>query len=83
MAPQVGARLSFQSWRRHTTRSAAALEAAVVWSEQTEENLGCSSDIARPPVKITQTGASVLVQEKRATRTGQERVKGWLVGSHT
>lgn len=42
------------------TLSAAAQEAAGVWSEQTEENPGRSSDIARPPVEITQTEASVM-----------------------
>lgn len=36
-------------WGRKT-RSAAAPEAAEVWSEPTEGNLGCSSGIARQPV---------------------------------
>lgn len=32
-----------------------APEAAVVWSEPTEENPGCFSDIARQPVEDTRT----------------------------
>lgn len=36
-------------WGRKT-RSAAALEAAEVWSERPEGNLGCSSGIAHQPV---------------------------------
>lgn len=50
--PRAGARqvplMPSSHWGRKT-RSAAALEAAVIWSELTEESPGCSSGIARQP----------------------------------
>lgn len=43
-----GPRMPSSHWGRKT-RSGVALEAAVIWFEQTVESPGCSSGIARQP----------------------------------
>lgn len=60
-------------WGRKT-RSAAALGAAVIWSELTEESPGCSSGIARQP-NGTQTHTESK-QRYRGLRDAKRRQSG-------
>lgn len=75
VVPQAGAwrvpQMPSSHWGRKT-RSVVALEAAVLWSELTEENPGCSSDIAHQPkedtqrqINDTQTAAIAIEEERK------------------
>lgn len=68
-------------WGRKT-RSAVALEAAVVWSELPEENPGCSSGIAHQPKKDrrTQMKDSSISSGLRVQVNVYEDIKGRVSG---